>query len=115
MVDLVAIGIQTVLFAAVLAGFLLAIRFRMTKWVSLGFARMIKSFQDQDAEAGVGPTPGGGQSGEINLGGFKIDVGTIRELLGVLPEIMKAVKMLQSTGLLGGGGGGGGTPNPFLK
>ncbi len=51
-------------------------------------------------------------SGTIKLGGFQIDVGTIKDLLPVIPQIIQLAEMF---GLMKGTGGSGGGQNPFLK
>ncbi len=107
MVDLVAIGIQTGLIGGLLGGFLLAIRLRMTKWVSLGFARMMKELNKAAEEEGTnGSSPG---AGVLNLGGFKIDPSLLKAIAEYGPTLLNLAKQF---GLVKGGTGGG--ENPFL-
>ncbi len=94
-------------FAGGLFGFM---RLRVQKWIGGAIGNFMTNLANQAAEE---EGPGSTQTpGQLELGGFKIDIGTIKELLGVLPEIMKAIKMFQGLGLLGGSGGGGSTFKP---
>ncbi len=96
-IEWVSISIQTALIAAIMAAFLLIIRLRMVKWVSLGFGRMMKTLT-KDAEAEGNPSsPGKSPSGAISLGGFSIDINTIGQLAALAKEL----------GLFKGGSGGG--------
>ncbi len=110
-------GLIGVLFLAILlvfAGGLFGfMRLRVQKWIGGAIGKFMLDMSKQAAEE-EGGSSSGSPAGALELGGFKIDVGTIKELLGVLPEIMKAIKMFQSIGLLGGSSGAGGEKNPFL-
>ncbi len=53
-----------------------------------------------------GTEGGGGAPGMINLGGFKIDIGTVKELMALAPQLLQLAKMF-GVGSFGGGGGGG--------
>ena len=75
------------------------------QWIGGAIGRFMQSLSEQAAaEEGGEGLPGGGGAGSINLGGFKIDAGTIRSIAEIL-------KVLRDMGLLKGGGGG---ENPFL-
>ncbi len=77
-------------------------------WMGGAIGRFMQNLSEQAAEEGVeGSSPG---SGTIKLGGFQIDVGTIREILPIIPQILQLAQMF---GVVKGGGGG--TVNPFLK
>ena len=102
-IDWLQIGIQTGLISGLLVGFLTVIRLRMNKWVSLGFANMMKKL-NQAAEAENGPISSSPGS-TLNLGGFKIDPNMVQ-------SIMQLVKMAQSMGFLKGTGGSGGGFTP---
>ncbi|MEE9173335.1 MAG: hypothetical protein V3U41_10605 [candidate division NC10 bacterium] len=84
---------------------------KVQQWIGGAIGRFMQNLANQAAEE-EGSATSPGHAGALELGGFKIDVGTIKELLGVLPEIMKAIKMFQGVGLLGGGGAGGSTFKP---
>ncbi len=97
-IDWVQIGIQTALIGGLLGGFLLTIRLRMTKWVSLGFARMMKTLTAASEDEGAPPSQG--SSGAFKLGGFEITPELIEGIAGL-------AKVAQDLGFLKKGGGGG--------
>lgn len=71
--------------------------------------RFMQSLTNQAAEEEGGEGQGiSSPTGTLNLGGFKIDAGTIRSLTELL-------RVVQSLGFLKGKGEGGGGENPFLK
>ncbi len=79
------------------------------KWIGGALGRFFQriSAETEAAEGEGGSSPG---VGVLKLGGFSIDVRTIREILPILPQLMEVAKML---GLLKGGGAaaaGGFTP-----
>lgn len=103
MIEWDAILVQTALIGATLAAFLAVIRFRMTKWVSLGFTRMMKKLQNDAAgEEGAETPPGAASPGTLNLAGFKIDINTIGQLAALADKFGFLDKFK------GGGGSGGG-------
>ncbi len=73
-------------------------------WMGGAIGRFMTNLAKQATEEGEEGTPGGG--GVLNIGGFKIDAGTIR-------AIAEIVKVAQSMGFLKGGGGGG--EHPLMK
>ncbi len=73
-------------------------------WMGGAIGRFMQNLAKQAAEEGEEGTPGGG--GALNIGGFKIDSGTIQSIAEIL-------KVVQSLGFLKGGGGGG--EHPFMK
>ncbi len=91
-------------FAAGLFGFM---RVRVQKWIGGAIGNFMTNLANQAAEeegAGLPGTTSPG-AGVLKLGGFSIDIRTIKELLPVLPQLMEAAKMF---GLLKGGTGGSG-------
>ncbi len=99
-IDWLSISIQTGLIGGLLGGFLLVIRLRMSRWVSLGFARMMKKLgEDAEKEGGASPNQGPAP-GSLNLAGFKIS-----------PELLQTgvqlLKMAKDMGFIKGGGGSG--------
>ncbi len=73
-------------------------------WMGGAIGRFMQNLAKQAAEeegGEGGSTPGGA----LNIGGFKIDSGTIQSIAEIL-------KVVQGLGFLKGGGGG---TNPFLK
>ncbi len=107
------IGLQTALIVALLASIGLYVRLKLIPsvlskaeiWMGGAIGRFMTNLAKQAAEEGEKGTPGGG-GGALNIGGFKIDSGTIQSIAEIL-------KVVQSLGFLKGGGGGG--TNPFLK
>ena len=83
------------------------------EWAGAAIGRFWLKLTEEAQNDSGGGAPSG--TGELSLGGFKIDVGTIRELVSVLPEIMKAVQFAKSLGFLGWSGGAGGGEHPFIK
>ncbi len=106
------IGVLMALFVALLASIGLYVRLKLIPsvlsraevWMGGAIGRFMTNLAKQATEEGVEGTPGGG--GALNIGGFKIDSGTIQSIAEIL-------KVVQSLGFLKGGGGGG--TNPFLK
>ncbi len=71
--------------------------------VGLAIGAWMKGLSEEaESEGGIGATPG-----MLKLGGFEIDVGTIKELLAIAPQALQIAKMFGLTGTGGGGGGGG--------
>ncbi len=108
------IGVLMAFFVALLASIGLYVRLKLIPgvlskaeiWMGGALGRFMQNLAKQaDDEEGEEGTPGGG-GGALNIGGFKIDAGTIR-------SIAEIVKVAQSLGLLKGGGSEG--TNPFLK
>ncbi len=75
-------------------------------WVGGAIGRFWQKLQEAAEEEG----PEGSTAGMIKLGGFQMDVGTIKSLMEIAPQLLQ---LAQSFGLVKGGGGGG--SNPFLK
>lgn len=76
-------------------------------WMGGAIGRFMQNLAKQAADEGAeGETTGGAGGGGLNIGGFKIDSGTIKSIAEIL-------KVIQGLGFLKGGGGGG--TNPFLK
>ncbi len=80
-------------------------------WMGGAIGRFMQNLSKQAAEE-EGGSSSGFSSGALELGGFKIDVATIKELLPIIPQI---IQMAQTFGLMKGTGGSGGGQNPFLK
>ncbi len=97
--------------AAILAGTLLVLagltfgflRVRVQKWIGGAIGNFMTNLAEEAGKEGV---EGGSAPGMINLGGFKIDVGTIKELLAIAPQALQLARMFGLTGTGGGGGGG---------
>ncbi len=111
-VNWMTIGVQTAFIVALLASIGLYVRLKLIPsvlsraevWMGGAIGRFMTNLAKQAAEEGEEGTPGGG-GGALNIGGFKIDSGTIQSIAEIL-------KVVQSLGFLKGGGGG---TNPFLK
>ncbi len=110
------IGLVVALNGAILAGtFLIFLKFGAPKllsraevWMGGAIGRFMQNLSEQAAEEGMeGSSPG---VGTLKLGGFQIDIGTIKALMEIAPQL---IQLGQSFGLIKGGGGGG--ANPFLK
>ncbi len=86
-------------FAVGMFGFL---RTRVQKWIGGSTGLIIRKLMEEAEKEGGGE---GGTPGLLKLGGFEIDVGTIKELLPLIPQILQLAKTF---GLTSGGGGGGG-------
>ncbi len=79
----------------------------MEIWMGGAIGRFMQKLSEEaQKEGGVE----GGVPGQVKIGGLQMDVGTIKELLAMLPQLLQAAQMF---GLIKGGGGGG--TNPFLK
>ncbi len=106
------IGVLLALFVALLASIGLYVRLKLIPsvlsqaevWMGGAIGRFMTNLAKKASEEGEEGTPGGG--GAFNIGGFKIDSGTIQSIAEIL-------KVLQDLGFLKGGGGGG--EHPFLK
>ncbi len=104
------IGVLMALFVALLASIGLYVRLKLIPsvlskaevWMGGAIGRFMTNLAKQAAEERAGT--GGG--GALNIGGFKIDSGTIQGIAEIL-------KVVQSLGFLKGGGGGG--EHPFMK
>ncbi len=69
--------------------------------VGLAIGAWMKGLSEEaEKEGGEGAVPG-----MLKLGGFEIDMGTIKELLAIAPQALQIAKMF---GLTSGGSGGGG-------
>ncbi len=105
------IGLQTASIVALLASIGLYVRLKLIPgvlsqaevWMGGAIGRFMTNLAKQAAEEGEEGTPGGG--GALNIGGFKIDSGTIQSIAEIL-------KVVQGLGFLKGGGGG---EHPFMK
>ncbi len=102
-VDFLAIGIQTGLMVAILAGFLLVFRVRGMKWIEMAFVRWMKKLSATAEEEGTGVPGTATSSGTLNLGGFKIDPQLIQLAVEYGPKLMELAKQF---GLIKGGTGG---------
>lgn len=118
-VNWLEIGVQTAIFAGLLAMAGAYLRYRVApklkaqagEWAGAAIGRFWLKLTEEAQNDTEGGAPSG--TGELSLGGFKVDVGTIRELVSVLPDIMKAVQFAKSLGFLGGASAGG--EHPFIK
>ncbi len=73
------------------------------QWIGGAIGRFMQALNEEatkEGESGEGPSAAGG-GGSLNLGGFKLDAGTIRSIAEIL-------KVVQGLGFLKGGAGGGG-------
>ncbi len=73
------------------------------QWIGGAIGRFMQSLNEEatkEGESGEGPSAAGGGGG-LNLGGFKLDAGTIQSIAEIL-------KVIQGLGFLKGGTGGGG-------
>ncbi len=91
-------------FAAGLFGF---VRVRVQKWIRGAIGNFMTNLADQAAEE-EGSSSSGSSPGVLELGGFKIDVATIKELLAIAPQALQLAKMFGLTSGGGGASGGGG-------
>ncbi len=77
-------------------------RVKVQKWIGGAIGNfMMNLAKEAEEEGGVAGIPG-----VLKLGGFEIDVGTIKELLAIAPQALQIAKMFGLTGTGGGGGGG---------
>ncbi len=105
------IGVLMAFFVALLASIGLYVRLKLIPnvlskaevWMGGAIGRFMQNLAKQAEEEG---TEGAGGGGALNIGGFKIDSGTIQSIAEIL-------KVVQSFGFLKGGGGGG--EHPFMK
>ncbi len=112
------IGIQTAFIVALLASIGVYVRLKLIPsvlskaeiWMGGAIGRFMQNLAKQAEEEGEGGVPG--TSGTLKLGGFSVDVGTIKELLAIAPQIIQLAQMF---GLVGAATGGGGGEHPFLK
>lgn len=95
------------MFAAILVAFAAMsfsfARVRVQKWVGGAIGTFMQNLANQAAEEGG--IEGSPSPGLIKLGGFEINVGTIKSLLEIAPQLMKLGETL---GLNRGGGARGG-------
>ncbi len=106
------IGILMALFVALLASIGLYVRLKLIPsvlseaevWMGGAIGRFMTNLAKQATEEGEGSNV---SSGSLNIGGFKIDSGTIQSIAEIL-------KVVQSLGFLKNIGGGGGE-HPFMK
>ncbi len=101
-IALIAATFAGILSIAVGMTFLLA-RVWVQKWIGGAIGRFMQNLAKEAAdEEGAGGIPG---SGVLNLGGFKIDVGMIREIAPLLIEYgPKLLALAKQFGLVKGGG-----------
>ncbi len=108
-VNLLEIAVQSGVIALLLGLIGLYVRYKyvpklkteLRQGVGLAIGAWMKGLSEEaEKEGGEGVTPG-----VLKLGGFEIDVDTIKELLAIAPQALQLAKMF---GLTGGGGGGGG-------
>ncbi len=105
------IGVLMALFVALLASIGVYVRLKLIPgvlskaevWMGGAIGRFMTNLAKQAAEEEG--EEGGKGGGQLNIGGFKIDSGTIQSIAEIL-------KVVQSLGFLKGGGEG---TNPFLK
>ncbi len=116
------IVIQTVLILAILGGVGLYVRYKvfpeLKNYAEMAPVRFWKTLTEKAAEdeGASGSGAPGASPGTLNLGGFSIDVQSVKAIVTMLPQIAEFLKTIQSFGFLtGGGSSGSGTPNPFLK
>ncbi len=107
------IGVLMALFVALLASIGVYVRLKLIPsvlskaevWMGGAIGRFMTNLAKAAAEEEGVDTGSGG--GALNIGGFKIDSGTIQSIAEIL-------KVVQSLGFLKGVGGGGGE-HPFMK
>lgn len=81
-------------------------RVRVQKWIGGAIGNFMTNLAREAEKEGV---EGGGASGVLNLGGFKIDIGMLKELAPLAIEYgPKLLKFAQSLGFIKGSSGGGG-------
>ncbi len=105
------IGVLMALFVALLSSIGVYVRLKLIPgvlskaevWMGGAIGRFMTNLAKQAGEEGGETGAGGG--GALNIGGFKIDAGTIQSIAEIL-------KVVQSLGFLKGGGGGG--EHPFV-
>ncbi len=111
-VNWLEIGLQTAFMLIILLGVALYVKYRggpklkaqAGEWAGAAIGRFWETLMKKSEAEGGGGTAG---TGKVKLGGFEIDVGTIKELVSIVPQLMQVASML---GLVKGGGG----ENPFL-
>lgn len=110
-------GLMGLLFIAILVVFAgITFRFarvRMQKWVGGAIGNFMTNLANQAAEEEGVPGSGapGSSPGTLNLGGFQIDIASMRAIITMLPEIANFLKTIQGFGFLTGGGGGASAPD----
>ncbi len=77
-------------------------RVKVQKWIGGALGNFMTNLMKEAEKEGV---EGGATPGMLKLGGFEIDVGTIKELLTIAPQALQIAKMF---GLTSGGGSGSG-------
>ncbi len=106
---LIAAIFATTLTLTVVIAFLLS-RVRVQKWIGGAIGNFMTNRSRAADKEGV---EGGGASGVLNLGGFKIDVGMVKEIAPLVMEYgPKILKMAKQFGLVKGEGMGGGGFGP---
>ncbi len=106
------ISVLMALFVALLASIGLYVRLKLIPgvlskaevWMGGAIGRFMTNLAKQAEEEGGESS--NVSSGSLNIGGFKIDSGTIQSIAEIL-------RVVQSLGFLKGGGGGG--EHPFMK
>ncbi len=101
---------EYVIIAAIFAGILALgmyggqsyYRVKVQKWIGGALGNFMTNLANEAEKEGGN---GGGSPGMLKFGSFQVDVGTIKELLPLIPQILQIAKMF---GLTSGGGGGGG-------
>ncbi len=110
-VNWMTIGVQTAFIVALLASIGLYVRLKLIPgvlskaevWMGGAIGRFMTNLAKQ-AEEEIGPE-GEGVTRALNIGGFKLDAGSIKAIAEIL-------KVVQSLGFLKGGGGG---EHPLMK
>ena len=107
---MVVLWYEYVVIAAIISGVLTAfagitfgfLRVRVQKWVGGAIGNFMTNLANQAAEEGGQPSLGGGPSGPLELGGFKIDPRLIGMAIEYGPQLLK---LAEQFGLVKGGGG----------
>ncbi len=113
-VNWLEIGIQTAIIVALLAVVGAYARYRVVprlrtqagEWAGAAIGRFWQKLMEDAQKESEGGGGEGAPAGALNIGGFKIDAGTLRSIAEIL-------KVVQSMGFLKGMGGGG--EHPLLK
>ncbi len=107
-VNWLEIGLVVTLNGVLLLGLLVLggrfLRKSVPMWAGGAIGRFWQKLMEESDKEG---TEGGGTTGRVKLGGFEMDVGTIKELMKIAPQL---IQLAQSFGLVKGGGGGGESP-----
>ncbi len=109
-VNLLEIAVQSGVIALLLGLIGLYVRYKyiprlkteLRQGVGLAIGAWMKGLSEEAEKEGVG----GSTPGMLKLGGFEIEVGTIKALLALAPQALQLAKTFGLTGTGGGGGGG---------